>query len=125
MHLPLQGGAVQHCLFAWPTSAEADSGRHQRLAADCESFLQACPAAAAAVAAVVAAESVAVAVAGRGADEEAHLQPCEVLVSWIWPRALPLLLQVVCHAALPQKLHCDLHWSPTRLLTATTPDTHA
>ena len=78
VHQP-QVGVVQNCPLALATSAETDP---ERLAADCgssscgRSFLQACPAAAAAAAA--AAEFVAV--AGSGAAEEAHLQPCEVLV---------------------------------------------
>lgn len=129
VHTPLPVGAAQHVLVASATSAERDSGRDPgTLAADYGSSvwglcsLQACPAAAAAVAATAAAAAATAAAAAGAATaaaaatapvgvaataaaesvaaEEAHWQPFEVLVSWIWPTALPLLLQVLCQAAL-------------------------
>lgn len=126
MHTPLPDGAAQHVLVASAPSAEIDSGTGpETLAAEYRSlpygpcFRQACPTAAAesvaaaaataavaATAAAPAAVAATAAAAGSIAAEEAHSQPCEVLVSWIWPTMLPLLLQVLCQAALYWAMRC-------------------
>ena len=119
VHCPLQVGVLQRCLVILASPADIGNGKDTEKLADRGSqrcgwcYLKACTtaaaaaavaaASAAAAAAAVAAASAAAAAVATVADEEALLQPDEVLVSWIWPTELPLLLHVICNAALPQE----------------------